>query len=66
MAVGVSYCRAATSMVIFPRGLSGSDVIALSDTGVRIRLSVIFIESDSVFKRAACSSDAVLGAVISL
>ena len=66
MIVRVSYCRAAISMVIFPLGLSGSDVIVLSDTGVRIGLSAVFIESDSVFERAAYSSDAVLSAVISL
>jgi len=53
-------------MAISLLSLSGSDVITLSDTGVRIRLSAIFIESDSVFERVACSSDAVLSAVISL
>ena len=53
-------------MIIFPLSLSESDIIALSDTSVRIRLSAVFIESDSVFERAAYSSDTVLGAVISL
>ena len=66
MIVRVSYCRAAISIVISPLDLSESDAITLSDTGVRIRLSAVFIESDSVFERAAYSSDAVLGAVTSL